>query len=66
MFKDDDNGATSNIYISWLDMITDKEEFRWQPNHLGDFSDQELHHLKWLIEQQINVLMAQTPAGSNP
>lgn len=45
---------TNNIYSSWDETLEffDKSGFR----PLGDFDIGELNHLKWLIEQQIEVL----------
>ena len=50
-FKED---VTQNIYNSWMSVI-----FNAEPGQLNDirqlhsFSVEELNHLKWLIEQEI-------------
>lgn len=55
MFKDDNNGKTHNIYESFITTL-DKHGVKGLIYELYELPLQELHHLKWLIEQQINAL----------
>jgi len=55
-------GKTMNIHNSWRDTIskTYNDANGWSMgttvNTLDSYSLQELNHLKWLIDQQIEVL----------
>lgn len=53
MFKDDPNGKTHDIYSSWYETVTCS--YHNDVRELGEFSLEELNHLKWLIEQEIGV-----------
>lgn len=44
---------TNNIYISWMEAIGESCAGEWEPRELNDFNFEELHHLKWLIEEEI-------------
>lgn len=48
---------TNNIYTSWLDTLTTlSNEYT---KNLDELTIIELQHLKWLLEQQIEILIKQ-------
>lgn len=56
MFKDDGNGKTNNIYDSFRKTLDKHGACEGWMNELDELCLDDLNHLKWLIEQQINVL----------
>jgi hypothetical protein len=57
MLMDDANGATNNIYSSWKETAgTPKMDGTLNIRYLDSFDNEELNHLKRLIEQQLDIL----------
>ncbi len=67
-----DDGTTNNIYESWNKSIIEENRYlmleqewgkspyklveKYRLKGLDEFDYQELEHLKWLIQQQLDVL----------
>ena len=56
MFKDDSNVATNNIYNSFKKVLDKHGACDGLIYGLDELCVEDLSHLKWLIEQQINIL----------